>query len=130
MDEMAAESNNEPLRSRLGRVLRVAMKARNATAIAVLRTALGAIDNAEAIDISQAPQGEGERSPGGVAGLWAAEAPRRNLSESDMASIVRAEIDERLEVAPDYERAGRYEAAARLHREAALPTAHVDNTNP
>jgi hypothetical protein len=54
-----------PVDSRLGRALRVAMKARNATAIAVLRTALGAIDNAEAIDISQAPQGEGERSLGG-----------------------------------------------------------------
>ncbi|WP_309234474.1 hypothetical protein [Nocardia sp. XZ_19_385] len=103
------------LRDRLRSALTVAIKARDRTSVAALRSALGAIDNAEAVDISEARAGAIEGSP---VGLGAAEVARRDLTESGIAAIVRAEIDERRSAAAEYDSRGRSEHAGRLRAEA------------
>src|SRR2546421_1109786 len=78
---MSDGSNVQPLRPRLREALRAAMKARDLTAVAALRMTLGAIDNAEAVDVSDAPSPKGGVIAGAVTGLGAGEATRRSLSE-------------------------------------------------
>lgn len=112
------------IRAALRGALSAALKARDLTAAAALRSALGAIGNAEATTPApSAPVGSGPAasSPhvaGAVAGLGAAEAGRRELSPEQLAGIVGAEIGERLAAAADYDRAGRPDRAARLRHEA------------
>jgi uncharacterized protein YqeY len=53
-----------------------------------------------------------------AAGLGAAEAARRQLSPAQVAAIVQAEIDERLDAAARYESAGHADRAARLRAQA------------
>ena len=100
------------------------MKARDRVAVGVLRATLAAIDNAEAVDHSEAPAGSLaiERIPTGVG---AAEVARRELSESHVEQIVRAEIAEREAAAHQYERAGRADRAGQLRAEAEVLSAHV-----
>jgi hypothetical protein len=90
------------IRSRLRRALTGALKARDAAAASALRTALGAIGNAETVAPGpvQAPGTGSIHVAGAVAGLGAAEAPRRTLTEGEVAGIVRAEITEREAGAP------------------------------
>jgi uncharacterized protein YqeY len=104
------------IRSRLRRALTGALKARDAAAASALRTALGAIGNAEAVAPGpvQAPGTGSIHVAGAVAGLGAAEAPRRTLTEGEVAGIVRAEITEREAAAARYERGGRAAEAAQL----------------
>ena len=74
------------------------------------------IDNAEAVEPGPAqPAGTGgEHFAGAVAGLGAAEAQRRRLTEADVAAIVHAEAAEREAAAREYERGGHADEAARL----------------
>ncbi len=102
-----------------------AMKTRDATEIRALRSALGAIDNAESIAVSQRPAPRGGAIAGAVTGLGAGAAPRRDLSSGQVAEIVQLEIDERRDAADDYDRLGRYDDAARLRAEASVIAAHV-----
>src|SRR5207244_144371 len=53
---MSSPPNVEPLRLRLRQALTAAMKARDAVALSALRSTLGAIDNAEAVDAIDATQ--------------------------------------------------------------------------
>ena len=109
-------SGGESLHDRLRRGLPAAMKARDRTAVAALRSALAAIDNAQAVDPPQPPPGDGGVEPAGagghpglagtVAGVGAAEVARRRLSEAQMAELVRGEIAEREGAADGYERVG------------------------
>ena len=92
-----------------------AMKRRDREALSVFRTALAAIANAEAVT-GGAEAGAIESSPVGVGG---AEVARRELTEDDVAEIVRGEIAERRTAASSV-RAANPEAATRLAREAAL----------
>lgn len=110
------------VRDRLRAALPEAMKARDSVAVAALRSALGAIDNAEAVDAAQAPQpGAGHsRLAGTVSGLRAAEVKRRSLSAAEMDEVVRAEVADRHAAARDYERAGQRAHAERLRGEAAV----------
>ena len=110
------------VRDRLRAALPVAMKARDSVAVAALRSALGAIDNAEAVDGARAPQpGAGHsRLAGTVRGLRAAEVERRSLNAAEMDEVVRAEVADRHAAAGDYERAGQRAYAARLRGEAAV----------
>jgi uncharacterized protein YqeY len=103
------------------------MKGRDATAVAALRSALGAIDNAEAVDPSHAPRRQGGVLAGGVAGLGTGEVARRTLSPSDVAAVLRAEVDDRRSAAGEYERLGRPVDAARLRAEAAVIAAQLDS---
>ncbi|NJC84120.1 GatB/YqeY domain-containing protein [Planosporangium mesophilum] len=111
-----------PLRDRLRAALPAAMKARDRVAVAALRSALAAIDNAEAV---AAPAVRGlaiEQTPVGVG---AAETPRRVLTQAEVEEIVRTEVAEREAAARDYDRAGRPEHAERLRAEAAVLSGHL-----
>jgi hypothetical protein len=105
------------LHTRLRAALPPALKARDRVAVAALRSALAAIDNAQAVAAPPAPRTGGVVA-GAVSGLGAGEAPRRELSEGEIVAIVRAEVADRLAAAVDYERAGQDDAAVRLRAEA------------
>jgi uncharacterized protein len=111
-----------PLREHLRAALPAALKSGDRVAVAALRGALAALDNAEAVDPATrpdaaAPAGAIERSP---VGAGAAEVPRRDLTAADVARVVRAEVTEREAAADGYERAGRPDQARRLRAEAAV----------
>jgi uncharacterized protein len=108
-----------PLCTSLRRALPTALKARDQVAVAALRSAVAAIDNAQAVEGPSVPSSGGPIA-GAVTGLGAGEAPRRELSEDDIVAIVRAEVADRLAAAADYERAARFDAAARLTAEAGV----------
>ena len=108
------------VRDRLRTALTAAMKSRDTTATAALRSALAAIDNAEAVEAAPgSPMLDGP-IPGAVAGLGAAEVPRRALTESEMLRVVEAEIAERESAARSYEDLGQHDDADRLRSEAVV----------
>jgi uncharacterized protein YqeY len=106
-----------PLRQRLRDALPAAMKSRDRAAVAVLRSTIAAIDNAEAI----IPADDGTRRSLAIEhvpiGAGATEAARRALSESDVERIVRDEIADRAAAAEDYERTGCPDRAEQLRSE-------------
>jgi uncharacterized protein YqeY len=102
------------------------MKAHDQVAVGALRSALGAVDNAEAVDASHAPAQQPGVIAGGVAGLGAGEVPRLVLGEEDVAAIVRAEVAARRAPAAEYEAAGHADRADRLRAEAAAVEAVLD----
>jgi uncharacterized protein YqeY len=126
---MADTSSADAVRSQLRQALGVAMKARDAIAVAAFRSALGAIDNAEAADPSDAPVIQPGVIAGGVAGLGAGEVPRRLLSDEQATEIVRGQIANWQAAAADCEEAGRQDYAARLHAEAAILTEFLLDRN-
>jgi uncharacterized protein YqeY len=107
------------LRDRLRRALPGAMRARDTLTVAAVRSALAAIDNAEAVDAAhgQPPGVEHPDLAGTVAGLRAAEAERRRLTGAQMEEIVRAEVADREAAARVYEDSGQPEQAERLRGE-------------
>ena len=114
---------SEPLRERLRAALKAAMKARDVAGVSALRTALAAVDNAEAVpgspdhDHEPGPLAEGVIA-GAAAGVGATEAARRELTEEQVTAVVAAEVAERRAAAADYGAAGHDERAARLTAEA------------
>ena len=101
------------------------MKDRDAVAIRVLRSTLGAIDNAEAVSIPpHVPRSDGPIA-GAMKGLGAGEAVRRKLTEQDLREIVENEVTECLKAASDYEKLGQKSVAADLREQAALLTAYL-----
>jgi uncharacterized protein len=87
------------------------MKVRDQHAVAALRSALAAIDNAEAVEApgvpDAAPPGTGPGPvAGAVRGLGAGEVERRRLTAEAMEAIVRREVVERRTAARAYEDAG------------------------
>jgi uncharacterized protein YqeY len=111
-----------PLRDRLRAAVPAAMKARDRRTASALRSALAAIDNAEAVEIRDVRAGAIEMSPVGVG---AAEVARRELTEAEIAAVVRGEVEELREAAVAYEAAGRGDKAAELTAEADALTAHL-----
>jgi uncharacterized protein len=119
---------------RLRAALTTALSSRDMIAAAAIRSALGAIGNAEAVPVPDGSQpvpdgtqpvrarAGSEHVAGAAAGLGAAEAERRHLSEAEIAAIVLAEIAERRTAADQYDRLGRADQAERLRREAAILT--------
>jgi uncharacterized protein len=55
-----------------------------------------------------------------VGGVGAAEVARRELSDTQIRGLVRAEVDQRLTAARDFTAAGHAERAATLRAEAAV----------
>ena len=106
----------ESLPDRLRDALRVARKDRDAAATAALRSALGAIANAEAVDPAPVDL---------VPAVGAREVPRRELTDDQVAAIVRAEVIDREAAAREYDGLGRPERAERLRAEAAALAAHL-----
>lgn len=96
------------MEDRLRAALKEAMKSRGAVARSAIRSALGAIDNAGSLglDSPDLPGGSG-RIAGGVQGLGAGDAPRRELDEGQIIEIVRAEVTSRQVAAKDYKDLGR-----------------------
>lgn len=115
---------SEDLRTSLSSALVPAMRARDAAAVAALRSALAAVANAEAVPIEHAP-------PAGAleqtrVGVGAADAPRRELTEEDVREVVRGEVTEREQAAGVLDGHGRADEAARLRAEAAVLREHLD----
>jgi uncharacterized protein len=81
-------TTDSPLRTRLRSALLEARKARDAETTATLRTALAALENAEAVPMD-ATAGAIEAAP---IGAGATEAPRRELTDADERAVLDAEI--------------------------------------
>ncbi len=113
------------VRLRLRDALPAAMRARDRAAVSALRGALAALDNAGAVPVGETVPGAAalEASP---AGAGATEADRRELSESDVLDIVRAEAAERLDAADRLTSPAHADRAARLREEAAVLLRFLD----
>ncbi len=109
-----------PIRDRLRAALRTSMKARDQLAVDAIRTALAAIDNAEAVEIADTTAFSVSRIAGSVAGVAAAEVPRRSLTETEMAELVEREAADRRSAAEGYEQEGYPKRAAELRDSAAV----------
>jgi uncharacterized protein YqeY len=107
------------VRKILRRDLTAALKARDRVAIAALRSALAAIENADAAPADHPiPRTvESEHIAGSVVGLGAEVEPR-HLTEPDLRAIVETEVHERSIAAIGYEQAGHNDLAQRLRSEA------------
>lgn len=105
-----------PLRQRLRDALTDAIKGRDKLAAAALRSALAAIDNAEAVE-RPASADRGQAVEQVRIGAGSTEVARRELTEEQIEQVVRGELAERETAARDYQRAGRLEHAERLRGE-------------
>ncbi|MEU3414839.1 GatB/YqeY domain-containing protein [Streptomyces sp. NPDC006658] len=105
------------------------MRARDKAAVSALRSALAALDNAEAVPLSEAGlRGVAlEESP---VGAGTTEAARRELSERGVIDVVRAEAAERLEAAARLTAPAHADHAARLRAEAAVLLTFLDAPGP
>ena len=118
--------DSDRLRTTLRNDLVAALTSRQSDAVAALRTAIAALDNAEAVPAhSDAGSPASQQIAGSQTGVGSTEAPRRVLSERDMRAILQAEIDDRLTEADRYERHGQADAADRLGREARVLVQYV-----
>ncbi len=109
-----------PIRDRLRAALRTAMKSRDTLAVDAIRTALAAIDHAEAVEIADTTTFSVSRIAGSVAGVGATEVPRRSLTEAEMAELVEREAADRRSAAEGYEQEGYPRRAAELRDSAAV----------
>lgn len=109
--EPSAKDAVEPLRARLSADLRAAMKVRDQEALATLRCLLAVLDNAGAQD----PKAFGS----------SVEVPRRSLTQSELQTLLQAEVTSRRTAVIEYERGGRHQEAARLRAEIMLVSRYV-----
>jgi uncharacterized protein YqeY len=107
------------LRALLQSSLLPAMRAGDKDTVAVVRSALAAIANAEAVSVESATPLTDGPIAGAAVGLGATEAARRELSEDEVREIVERERQERLQAAEESEAGGLGEYAARLKTQAA-----------
>ncbi len=116
-----ADDLQAPIRDRLRAALRIAMTSRDTLAVDAIRTALAAIDNAEAVDIADTTTAFSvSRIAGSVAGVAGADVPRRSLTEAEMAELVEREAADRRAAAEGYEQEGYAQRAAELRNSAAV----------
>lgn len=104
------------MKTRLRADLRAAMAARQTSEVAVIRTLMAALDNAEAPPAAQ------QQPPGGAHDFLSgsAEVRRLELGAERIAEILLAEAEERETAATEMDRSGQPDAAARLRAEAAI----------
>jgi uncharacterized protein YqeY len=100
--------------------LMTARKDRDAVRVSVLRSALSAIDNAETPDVEDLDVPAAGTIAGSVAGLGAAEVPRRVLTDAAIRTLLRAEVDDRLLAAEQMDGGGHSEGATAVRAEAAV----------
>lgn len=107
------------MRATLRRDLTAALKARDRATVAALRSALAAIDNAEAVPVDQGKTrvAEGEHIAGAAIGAGSADVDRHQLTDSDVRAIVEKEASERSVAAHEHEQLGRHDIAAHLRTE-------------
>lgn len=116
----------QALRDALRLGLTAAMKARDRDALAALRTAIAAIDNAEAVPAPDAARPTTSAHIAGArSGLGSAEAARRELSASELRDILRGQVSEHISEADRYDTLGQPESAERLRRQAHALTAYL-----
>jgi hypothetical protein len=102
------------------------MKAREPDAVAALRTAIAAIDNAEAVPAPETSQATtSAHFAGARAGVGAGEADRLDLDDSQQRTILREQIAGYTIEADRYEALGQQDAAARLRGQARVLTAYL-----
>jgi uncharacterized protein len=101
------------LRERLSSDLHAAMKTRDAVRVASVRSLLGALDNAGAVEPARA----GSDVPRSAARNRAAEQPRRELSEGDLAKVLARELGERCTAVMHLEKHACHEEAERVRAE-------------
>ena len=108
------------IRDRMRAGLTAAMKARDMPAVRAIRSALGAIDNAEAVDTTVSADQIDTTSTiaGAVAGAGSTEVLRLTLGDAEITAVLRAEIDDRLSAADEYRTAGAIDRADLLSTEA------------
>ena len=124
--EPARDNGPRALRAAMRRDLVSAIKTRQPDAVAALRAAIAAIDNAEAVPAPEASRAATSgHIVGARAGLGAAEAARRDLSDSDQRAILRDKITGYTAEADRYEALGQPDAAARLRTQARLLSAYL-----
>jgi hypothetical protein len=116
----------EELRAALRRDLTAALKARQPGAVAALRVAIAAIDNAQAVAApGGGPAAASSHIAGARSGAGSAEAPRRPLSRDELHAILRGQIDELTREADRYDTLGRAGQAGRLRDQAGLLAAYL-----
>ena len=113
------------LRAALRRGLVAALKARDAEALAALRTTIAAIDNAEAVPAAdmQAPLTSADIA-GASSGVGSTEAIRQSLSVGQLRDIVSEQIAECAREADRYDLLGQSDAAQRLRHRARILAAY------
>ncbi|MEU3269643.1 GatB/YqeY domain-containing protein [Saccharomonospora sp. NPDC006951] len=128
MDASPHDNLRHELRAGLRESLKAALKAKDRRAAGALRSALAAVDNAEAVPAGEPLGGDtgGEHVAGAAAGLGATEARRRELTGADVRAVVENEVRERRAAALEYERLGRADAAERLRAEADVLDRHLE----
>ncbi|HEV7420419.1 MAG TPA: glutamyl-tRNA amidotransferase [Mycobacterium sp.] len=100
--------------------LMAARKDHDATRVSALRSALSTIDNAETPDAGHLDVPTSGTIAGSVAGLGAAEVPRRLLTDAEIRTLLRADIDDRLLAAEQIDAGGQSERATAIRAEAAV----------
>ncbi|MBK6763816.1 MAG: hypothetical protein IPG68_11360 [Micrococcales bacterium] len=95
--------------------LRDAMRERERTLVSALRSTLAAIANAQAVPASRVAEGSAHVA-GAAAGVGAAEAPRRALSQDQARSIVVTETEELAAHASHLDDVGRHAQAVDVRR--------------
>ncbi|HVT69699.1 MAG TPA: hypothetical protein VHF26_18250 [Trebonia sp.] len=111
----------ETLKGALRRDLTGAMKARDRDTVAVLRTALAALDNAEAVTVPTDGQVAAEAHVAGAgSGVGSTEAGRRTVTGDQAREILRGLIAEQTGEADRYDTLGRATAARQLRARAAV----------
>jgi uncharacterized protein YqeY len=116
------------IRAALRADLTAAMKARDRDAVTALRTAIAAIDNAEAVEDDGLHNSRTGRHVAGAApGVGSTEAARRDLTTRDVRAILRAQIADRIIEAATYDGHGQTQAADRLRREANALTRFIES---
>jgi hypothetical protein len=114
------------LRAALRQGLVTALKARDTDTVAALRTAIAAIDNAQAVPVSSASPAAGSTHVAGArSGAGSTEAPRRHLSSGELRDILGAQVTEHAREADRYDASGHADAAERLRRQARTLAAYL-----
>jgi uncharacterized protein len=120
---------SDDLRTHLRRQLSTAVREHDRPAVSALRSALGALDNAEAVRPGEDFQPEvSQHIAGGVAGVGAAEVERRVLDVESQRALVRAEIESSLTAAMTYEQHGQSTRAAEIRMGADVLAAVLNST--
>lgn len=107
---------SQALTDRLRADLKIAMQARAREEAGVLRALIGAVDNAQSVQLDP----NFKPAHVGTFGDRANEVPRKPLSQADIKALLQREIDERLSAADEIERAGRPDRSEVLRAEAAI----------
>ena len=108
-------TDGERLRAHVAQELRVAMKARNASRVAALRSLAAALDNAAAVPM-----------PSRIVPNQRLEVPPKALSLADVRAVLMREIAERRDAALKLTAHARFAEAARVEAEIEVLEQYID----